>query len=109
MKNKLVHFVDLKVYRNKEPHFVTEKELKQYQADRSAKSQIFDERQRAKIIKELVMEDDYINLLRITYEQLSSQAVKLVNSKVHITHVLASGFDDQKNSSSLIKRLKMNS
>ena len=30
-KHKQVHFVDLKVYSNKEPHFVTEKELKQYQ------------------------------------------------------------------------------
>ncbi len=47
-KHKRVHFVDLKVYSNKEPHFVTEKELKQYQEGRSTKSQNLDERQRAK-------------------------------------------------------------
>jgi hypothetical protein len=55
-KHKRVHFVDLKVYSNKDPHFVTEKELKQYQEYRSAKSQKSqDERQRTKIIKELVL------------------------------------------------------
>jgi hypothetical protein len=42
--------------------------------------------------------DEYINLLRITYEQLtkSSQAFKTENPEVHITHVFESGFDDQK-------------
>jgi hypothetical protein len=107
-KHKRVHFVDLKVYSNKEPHFVTEKELKQYQEGRSTKSQNLDERQRAKIVKELVTEDEYINLLRITHEQLtkSSQAFKLANSKVHITHVLDSGFDDQKKFQFIDKVLK---
>lgn len=57
-----------------EPHFVTEKELKQYQEGRLAKSQNIEERQRAKVIKELVMEDEYINLLRITYEQLTQSS-----------------------------------
>ncbi len=50
------------------------------------------------IVKELVTEDEYINLLRITHEQLtkSSQAFKLANPKINITQVLDSGFDDQK-------------
>ncbi len=54
------------------------------------------------------MEDEYINLLRITYEPLakSSQAFKTENPEVHMTQILDSGFDSRSKFQFIDKTLK---
>ena len=96
-KNKQLHLVDTKVYSNRESQFVTKKELELYHKGVLQSSTDPKQRNRAKIIKELLKTDSYINLSRITKEQLQkpSQTFKHEQPEIRITHILDCGFDDQ--------------
>ena len=93
--NKRLHLVDTKVYSNREAKFISQEELKRYHKGSLQKSD--DTKQRAKIIRELLETDNYINLSKITKEQLqkTSLAFKQEQAKVEITHILDSGFDNE--------------
>jgi hypothetical protein len=97
-ENKRLHLVDTKVYSNRDPHFITQKELEQYHQGILQKSANIEVQKRAEIIKSLLKSDNYVNLLRITQEQLkkTSQSFKREQPKTQIIHVLDCGFDDKK-------------
>mgnify|MGYP003574323419 CR=1 FL=1 len=85
----------LKSGAHREPKFVSQKELEHYFNGTLPKSE--DLKQRRKIIKKLLKTDDYINISRVTKEQLqkTSQAFKQEQPEVLITHLLDSYFDNQ--------------
>jgi len=96
-KNQQLHLVDTKVYSNRESQFVTKKELELYHKGVLQSSTDPKQRNRAKVIKDLLKTDSYINLSRITKEQLqkTSQTFKHEQPEIRVTHILDCGFDDQ--------------
>ena len=94
-ENKRLHLVDTKVYSNREPQFVSQKELELYFNGTLQKSGVPE--QRVQIIRELLKTNDYINISSVTKEQLqkTSFAFKQERPEVQITHILDSGFDNQ--------------
>ena len=96
-KNQRLHLVDIKVYSNKEPDFLTQKELEEYQKGVLQKSEAPEQQNRAEVIRELLTQDNYINFYRITKKQLknASEAFKNEQPDARIVHVLDCGFDDK--------------
>jgi len=78
-KKQQLHLVDTKVYSNKEPNFLTQKELDKYQKGELQKSKDPKQKTRVDAIKELLKNDNYINLYRITKKQLKNTSSKKNN------------------------------
>ena len=96
-KNKRLRLVDTKVYSNKEPNFLTKKELEEYHRGILQKSEDPEQQNRAEVIQDLLKQDNYINFHRITKTQLknASETFKNELSSARIVHVLDCGFDDK--------------
>ena len=96
-ENKQLHLVDTKVYSNREPKFVSQEELESFEKGNLQKSEDPAVQERTKVVQELVENDDYINVKKVTLEQLekTSQAFKKEQPDSQITHVLDAGFDSQ--------------
>ena len=94
--NKQLHLVDTKVYSNREPNFVSIDTLELYNKGVLQESEDPELRERAETIKQLLETDDYINVSKITKEQLekTSQAFKQEQPDAQITHILDAGFDN---------------
>jgi hypothetical protein len=94
-KNKQVRLIDLAVYSNGDPHYVTQEEIKQYQKGSLQKSQNSQDRLRAQQISRFMEDDTYVNLSRLTHKQLklSSELFKKDNPQLTLTHVLDRQFD----------------
>jgi len=107
-KNKRLHLVDSVVYSNKEPNFLTQKELDKYQQGELQKSKDTNQKKRVDVILKLLKEDNYINLYRITKKQLknTSEAFKKEQADARIVHVLDCGFDDKNIFDYIDKELK---
>jgi len=107
-ENKRLHLVDTKVYSNREPQFVSQKELALYHKGTLQKSEDPEVQKRTEIIRELVELDNYVNLSKVTKEQLqkTSQAFKQEQPEVQITHTLDSGFDNHDLFNYIDKELK---
>jgi hypothetical protein len=107
-KNKQVRLIDLAVYSNGDPHYVTQEELKQYQKGGLQKSQNPQDRHRAEQISRFMEDDTYVNLSRLTHKQLqlSSELFKKDNPHLIITHVLDRQFDGNEYFSFIDKELQ---
>jgi len=94
-KNKRLHLVDSIVSSNKEPNFLTQ--LEKYQNGELQKSTDPNQKKRVDVIRELLKEDNYLNLNRITKKQLknASEAFKKEQPGEQRVHVLDCGFDDK--------------
>jgi len=92
---KRLHLVDTKVYSNKVPQFVSQKELELYHKGALQNSEDPSPRERAEVIRQLVEADEYVNTSTVTKEQLqkTSEAFKQEQPDVKLTHVLDAGFD----------------
>ncbi len=92
---KNLYPVDITVYSNKDEHYVTVAEMKQYDKGKLQKSEDKDERERSKQIKQFIEEESYLNLPQLAQKQLQevSQAFKKRNAKMTLCHVLDRQFD----------------
>lgn len=105
--SKRLQLVDLKVYSNTDPHYITKEELKQFEKGILQKSTSEQDRLRAEQIKEFIQEDTYLNLSRLTHQQLQqiSELFKKDNPHLILTHVLDREFDINGNFSFIDKDL----
>jgi hypothetical protein len=65
---KRLHLVDTKVYSNREPQFVSQKELERYHTGALQGSEDPSDQEHAKIIQKLAEADDYINVSTVTFD-----------------------------------------
>ena len=87
--------VDITVYSNGDEHYVTQEELKLFGQGKLQQSGTVADQQRAAQIEQFMAEESYLNLSRLTEQQLSrvSQAFKEQNSDIVLCHVLDRQFD----------------
>lgn len=87
--------VDITVYSNGDEHYVTRKELKFFGQGKLPQSGSVADQQRAAQIEQFVADESYLNLSRLTEQQLSrvSQAFKEQNPEMILCHVLDRQFD----------------
>jgi len=106
--SKKLQLLDLAVYSNGDPHYVTQEEFKQFQKGILQKSDNQQDRLRAEQIKQFIEEDTYLNLSRLTRRQLqqTSELLKKDNPHLILTHVLDREFDTNDNFSFIDKDLK---
>ena len=80
---------NISVQSNREPNFITKRELTNYENGK------IKNKQRAKEIAQLIEDDNYQNMSTILYKHLKdqSEALKLVNPNVSICHVHDRGCD----------------
>ena len=103
---KRLHLVDTKIYSNKEYNFVTQEELKLYHNGALQKSKDPSKRKRAEVIKNQVETDDYINISKVTKEQLQKTSEAFKQEQAQITHILDAGFDSKDVFTHIDKELK---
>ena len=91
VSGKKLYPVDIKVYSNGDEHYVTTKEMKEYEKGKLQASE------RSKEIEQFIAEESYINLPRLSKSQLRavSQAFKEKNPEISLCHVLDRQFDGQ--------------
>lgn len=96
---KKLQLLDLEVYSNADPHYVTQEELKQFKKGILQKSTNEQDRLRAEQIEQFIREDTYLNLSRLTRQQLQqiSELFKKDNPHLILTHVLDREFDANDN------------
>lgn len=96
-EQKRLHLVDISVYSNRAPEYVTQEELELYFNGVLQQSNIDEERQRAIEIEKLIATERYTNLWEITKQQLQqiSNNIKKNNPDVCLIHVLDREFDDK--------------
>jgi hypothetical protein len=93
--SKKLQLVDLAVYSNGDSHYVTQEELKRFEKGILQNSNNQQDRLRAEQIKQFIEEDTYLNLSRLTHQQLqqTSELFKKDNHHLILTHVLDREFD----------------
>jgi hypothetical protein len=106
--SKKLQLLDLSVYSNGDPHYVTQEEFKQFHKGTLQKSDNQQDRLRAEQIKQFIDEDTYLNLSRLTRRQLqqTSELFKKDNPHMILTHVLDRQFDADDNFSFIDKDLR---
>lgn len=105
--SKKLQLLDLAVYSNGDPHYVTKEELEQFEKGVLQKSNNPQDRLRAEQIEQFIEKDTYLNLSRLTRRQLqqTSELFKKDNSNIILTHVLDREFDINDNFSFIDKEL----
>lgn len=93
-----VYPADISIYSNRDDHYVKAVELKAYEKGKLQASTDRVERQRTEQIEQYIAEDSYLNLSRVTQEQLRrmSAAFKEHNPQVRLCHVMDRQYDDEK-------------
>jgi hypothetical protein len=95
VKGKALYPVDITVYSNRDEHYVTVEELAQYEKGKLQESEDEAQRERAKQIEQFVAAESYLNLPRLTCQQLRqvSQTFKQKNEAIRLCHVMDRQFD----------------
>jgi hypothetical protein len=93
---KNLRLLDTEIYSNRSPEYVTKDELRQQEKE-CPETASDEERQRYKEVKNLVAQENHINLSLITRNQLQeiSDRLKEKQGVGKLTHVLDRGFDDE--------------
>lgn len=93
--DKRVRLIDLAVYSNGDPHYVTQEELKQYKKGILQSSDNQEDRIRAEQIEQFIEKGTYLNLSLLTKKQLqqTSELFKKEQPQIILIHVLDREFD----------------
>lgn len=94
---KRLRLLDLTVYSNGDGRFVSQAELSAWAKGKMAASSVVNEPSRAEQIAQYVAEDSYVNLRRITQQQLQRvhEALKAEQPDRQLCHVLDRQFDGE--------------
>jgi len=95
VKGKQLYPVDTTVYSNGDEHYVRVKEMEKYERGKLQASDDQAERERARQIEQFIEEKSYLNLPRLSCQQLQrvSDSFKQKNKKITLCHVLDRQFD----------------
>lgn len=95
VKGKQLYPVDTTVYSNGDEQYVTVKEMDKYERGKLQASEVEAERERARQIEQFIEEESYLNLPRLTCQQMKrvSDSFKQKNKKITLCHVLDRQFD----------------
>ena len=94
---KTLRLLDLTVYSNGDEHFVSQAELTAWEKGKLEQSTVAGDQQRATQIAQYVAEDSYVNLRRVTQQQLQRvhDALKAEQPDRQLCHVLDRQFDGE--------------
>jgi len=97
VEGKKLHPVNISVYSNGDEHYVKVKEMEKFEKGKMEWSEKEEVRERNEQIKKFVEEDSYINLPKLSKNQLEevSQAFKEKNPDIILCHVMDRQFDGQ--------------
>lgn len=95
IKGKNLYPVNTTVYSNGDEHYVTVEELEKYEKGQLQESEDETDRERARQIEEFIAEESYLNLPRLSRQQLKrvSETFKQKNKTITLCHVLDRQFD----------------